>query len=96
MGEGGRGGGGVKFFAVTHRHTAYVEAESEAAALESCADQVRDHASAEDCTAEEIDEREYEQQWELIWRRRGMDNAGAVRAATAATHKPLVGQEGSP
>lgn len=56
----------MKFWAVTHRHTAYVEAETEAEALENCAGQVRDNAEADDCTAEEISEREYEQHWALI------------------------------
>ena len=57
---------GMKFWAVTHRHTTYVEAETEAAAREDCADQVRDNADADDCTAEEISEYAYEQHWALI------------------------------
>jgi len=56
----------MKVWAVTHRCTTYVEALTEAEALENCADQVRANASADDCTAEEIDEMEYEQQWALI------------------------------
>lgn len=56
----------MKFWAVTHKHTAYVEAETEVEAMENCADQVRDNAEADDCTAEEISEHEYEQHWALI------------------------------
>jgi hypothetical protein len=56
----------VKWWAVTHTHTAYVQCETIAEALEDCVDQVRDHASVDDCDAEEISEREYEQHWALI------------------------------
>jgi hypothetical protein len=55
-----------RFWAVTHRHTTYVEAETEAAAREDCADQVRDNAEADDCEAEEISEHAYEQHWARI------------------------------
>ena len=56
----------MNFWAVTHRHTTYVEAETEAEALENCADQVRDNAAADDCEAEEISEEAYERHWALI------------------------------
>ena len=56
----------MKYWAVTYTHTSYVEAETEAGACEACADQVRDNAEAEDCKAEEISERGYEQQWAII------------------------------
>lgn len=49
----------MKYWAVTHRHTTFIAAETEAGAKEDCAQQVRDNAGADECTAVEISEGEY-------------------------------------
>jgi hypothetical protein len=54
----------MKFWAVTHRHTAYVEAETEEAAREDCAQQVRENAEPSECDAEEVTQEEYDEHWE--------------------------------
>jgi hypothetical protein len=55
----------MKYWAVTHRHTTFVAAETEAGAKEDCARQVRDNAGADECTAVEISEGEYGRHWEM-------------------------------
>ena len=64
MRQDGERGGGMKYWAVTHRHTTFVEAETKGEALENCAQQVRDNADAADCEAYEIEQEESDQHWE--------------------------------
>jgi len=69
-----------------------VDAETEAAAREDCADQVRDNADADDCTAEEISEYAYEQHWALIENgKHGGANAPLERSAVASNVEQIVG-----
>jgi hypothetical protein len=56
----------MKYWIVTHRHTAYIEAETEAWAKDDCARQVRDNADADECTAEEVSDGEYERHWQML------------------------------
>ena len=83
----------MKFWAVTHRHTTYVQAETEAAARDDCADQVRDNAEAEDCEAEEISEHAYEQHWALI--ENGPHGGANARAEDAKLSSGALLERGS-
>lgn len=56
----------MPYFAVTHRHRSYIEAETEADACEQLAQSVRDNADSDDCEADEITEEEYALYWEHL------------------------------
>jgi len=84
----------MRFWAVTHKHTAYVQADNEAEACETVADSVRENAVANDCTAEEIGEREFEQHWLLIENSSSASLHRTEPAAGSGTVRGVVGLSG--
>ena len=83
----------MKFWSVTHKHTSYITADTEAEACEILADSVRDNAVANECEAEEISEREFDQHWALI--ENGPHGANApAEAAVSRRLQPVVREIG--
>lgn len=56
----------MKYWAVTFTHTSFIAAETEEEAKEDCVDQVTDNAAPEECQADEIEEKEYNDHWDRI------------------------------
>ena len=62
-------GNPMRYWIVEHRHTSYIEAETESDAIANAIEQVRDNAEESDCEATEIDQKDYDQFWEIILNR---------------------------
>ena len=56
----------MKYYRVTHHHTAYIEADCAYDAECDCALQVRDNAEAGECESEEISEQEFNDHWDSM------------------------------
>jgi hypothetical protein len=56
----------VKYYRVTHHHTAYIEADCAYDAECDCALQVRENAEAGECESEEISEQEFNDHWDAM------------------------------
>jgi hypothetical protein len=56
----------MRYWRVTFEHVSLIEAETEAEACEQLAQSVRDNAEAGECSADEIDQAEYEAEWDRV------------------------------
>ena len=56
----------MNYWIAIFKHCTLVEAETEEAACEDLAAQVRDNAEASECVADEISKEEYDEEWEKL------------------------------